>query len=570
MTPFTPSSKNSGHLLLAALALAVSWWLPNHHWPWADFYSDAWASLVLGLLAAAVLRKYGNDGRVEWHLLPLLALACSAIVVVQHGLGLVESAGTAWISVLYLIAFTLAMVTGAVWERSKPGECAQFLFLAVLLGAIGSLLVQLQQWLRVDVGEAFWLFLPAPARRFHANLGQPNQLATLMCLGVLACAWLYVRQRIPGLLAWMVAAMLAVGLALTESRTSWVVVGCSLAVLFYWRTLLGLRWSFMVAALCWAAFFALCIFALPHVNVWLGRTPVPQEVRGVMGGELRLDIWTGVLDALLQRPWFGYGWMQTSLTQFPEDPYSVATGGSLRHAHNLFLDLLVYLGIPLGLALSGVLVVWLSKALKGIQQQDHLWMVLFTVAVGIHAMLEFPLYYAYFLLPLGLMLGATNVSLGFRAYTRTARWPLAIMLASAALGWVITARDYLPIEANFFSLRFEHQKLTNPDENSLPSPVALTHLQDLLWLGRVDPALAHTDVDIQRALRVSKLTPSLVGQYKLAAMYAFAGKPREAEYWLVIMLRSNDVKPRGADELRRQWQEQAAKYPSMARVAWPL
>lgn len=570
MISANPSSKSTGHLLFAAIALAASWWLPNHHWPWADFYSDAWASLVLGAVAAGVLWKYRKSMSVqEWHALPMLTLACCGVVGTQFFAGLIEAPGVAWTSILYLVALTVALLIGSAWERAKPSQCADFLFLAVLLGASGSLLVQLQQWLRLDVGDAFWLFLPAPARRFHGNLGQPNQLATLMCLGVLACAWFHERKLIPGTAAWVVAALLALGLALTESRTSWVIALCSMVALFVWRKRLSISWQLSLAAVCWVAFFALCVFSLPHINVWLGRTLDPQEVRGLLGREMRLDIWAGVWDALMQRPWLGFGWMQTSLTQFPTDPYNVATDGSLRHAHNLVLDLLVYMGIPLGLAVCTVLLAWVWAAVRRLQHRKHLWMFLFAAALGIHAMFEFPLYYAYFLLPLGLMLGALTAGLQFRAHLTTTRWPVCFMLGAATIGCFITIRDYLPIENDFFSLRFEHQKLASPDERSLPSPVVLTHLQDLLWLGRVDPVKAHNEADVQRAVRASKLTPSLIGQYKLAVMYALAEQPHSAEYWLIVMLRTNGVKPAAAKELQLQWERLAIEHPSMAQVAWP-
>lgn len=569
MTLTLPTPKNTGHLTLAALVLALGWLLPNHHWPWADFYPDAWAGLTLGCVAAALLWRFRSTGRLDWHLIPLMALGCCGVVGLQYAAGLVEAPGSAWISALYLLAFTIALQAGALWERAKPNQCAQFLFLAVLIGALGSLVIQVQQWLRLDVGDAFWLFLPAPPRRFHANLGQPNQLATLMCLGILACAWFHERRQLPGVVAWVLAALLAIGLALTESRTSWVVISFSSVVMLVLRRRLGIRFQLIAGAFGWTAFFALCVFSLPLLNLWLGRTPELQEVRGLLAGEMRLDIWRGVWAALMQKPWFGYGWMQTSLTQFPADPYHVATGGNLRHAHNLFLDLLVFLGIPLGMTVCIVLVSWFWKAFRAIQSRGSLWLFLFVAALGIHAMLEFPLYYAYFLLPLGLMLGAMNVGLGFRAYLHTDRWPAVVLLALAGIGLFITAHDYLPIEENFFSLRFEHQKLAKPDETLLPSPLVLTHLQDVLWLGRVDPTQAHSDADVEKALRVSKSMPSLVGQYKLAVMYALNEQPEVAEYWLVAMMRSNDVKPRAADELRRQWEAQTVKQPLMARVKWP-
>lgn len=556
-------------MALAALALAMAWLLPNHHWPWADFYSDAWASLVLWFVAASVLWRYRKPGLVDWHLVALVAFACCGVVGIQYAGGLIESAGTAWTSALYLLGLTIALTVGAAWERARPGACADVLFTAVLAGALLSLLVQFQQWLRIDVGDSYWLFLPAPARRFHANLGQPNQLATLICLGVLACAWFHEKRRIPASVALGLSALLAIGLAVTESRTSWVVMMVSLSAFLVWRKRLGLSRGFIVAAGCWSAFFVGCVFALPLLNTWLGVTPEPQGVRGLGGGTMRLDIWKGVWDALLQKPWAGYGWMQTSLTQFPTDPYQVVVGDGLRHAHNLLLDLLVYLGIPMGLAVCAILVTWFWKAMRRIEQKEQLWMLLFVTAVGVHAMLEFPLHYAYFLLPIGLMVGAINTSFGFQACLQTPRWLVALLLAATGAGWVVTARDYLPIEENFFALRFERQRLASPDESTLPSPLVLTHLQDLLWLGRADPTKAHSDADIERALRVSKLTPSLVGQYKLAAMYALAGKPREAEYWLVITIKSNDMRARGIDELRQQWQALAAQNPSMAEVNWP-
>ena len=171
---------------LAAVDFALSWLLPNHHEPWVDVHSDAWAALSLGVLGAVVLWRSRSAAGLSWHMLPLLALACAALVWLQYAGGLVESFGVAWISTLYLLGLALALLGGAAWERWRPGLCADFLFIAALVGATGSVAVQLQQWLRIDPGPFFWLFIPPPPTRVHANLGQPNQLSTLLCLGVLA------------------------------------------------------------------------------------------------------------------------------------------------------------------------------------------------------------------------------------------------------------------------------------------------------------------------------------------------------------------------------------------------
>ena len=569
MSPDSSAGSAARLTVLAAFVFALSWLLPNHHEPWVDFYSDAWAGAVLFGVAAVVLWRGRQAPGLAWHGLPLLVLACLGIVGLQYAGGLIETRGVAWTSALYLLGLLLALLVGAAWERGQPGQCADFLFIAALIGATGSLLIQLQQWLRIDPGPLFWLFIPAPPARFHANLGQPNQLSSLLCLGVLACAWLHGRGRLPGGLAWGWAALLAVGLALTQSRTGWAIVLVALGALLLWRRRLAIPRAVLGGAFAWAALFALCVAALPHVDLWLGRASELQSLRGASTLHLRLEFWAKAWEAVLRQPWAGYGWMQASFAQFTPDPTQMVTGGTLRHTHNLVLDLLVELGLPLGLAVCALLALWAVRATRRVERLEQLWMLLFVAALGVHAMLEFPLHYAYFLLPLGRMLGALNVSLAFRPLWTSPRWPAAAALGLAGVALAITAHDYLRIEDDFFSLRFEHQKLARPAQQAAPEVIALTQLRDMAWLARVDPVRAHTEQDLERARRTAMLLPSLMAKYKLATMYALAGQPERAQYWVVVMTRMNRLDERSVRGLQARWQEQAAHYPAMAQVAWP-
>lgn len=557
-------------VILASLVYALSWLLPNHHWPWVDFYSDAWAGLSMWGIAATVLWRGRKSITLEWHDLAVLTAVLCGIVWLQYAAGLVNELGLAWTSTLYLLGLLIALLTGAAWERWQPGQCSDFLFLAALIGATGSLIVQIQQWLLINPGDIFWLFVPPPPRRFHANLGQPNQLATLLCLGILACAWLHERGRLRGWVAWTWATLLAVGLVLAESRTSWIVIVCSLIALMLWGKRLGMERKVILAALSWAILFLLFTLALPYINLWLGRTTELQELRDISSSELRLVYWAKLWQALMMHPWFGYGWMQTSFTQFTPDPYAMLTAGTFRHAHNLFLDLWAWLGIPLGLTVTLILSMWVFKAVLRVKQRKQLWMLLFIFTLAVHAMLEYPLYYAYFLLPFGLMLGVLNATLGLKPVTHSRLGLAASVLALAGAGWVITVSDYIPIEENFFALRFEHERLAIPGEYSEPKVIALTHLQDVLWLARVDPSSNHSDHDLERALRITKLLPSVLGMYKLTAMYAFAEQPKQAEYWVTVMTRMNNPKETTVQALHKQWDEQSIKYPPMAKVKWPM
>lgn len=556
-------------LISCASVYALSWLLPNHHEPWVDFYSDFWAACVLLVLGALALWKAKGESLLPWHLMPCLALLCISVIWVQHALGLVEASGVAWISSLYLLGLATCMLMGAALERWKPGLCAEFLFISALVGGLGSLLIQIQQWLEINPGSMFWLFIPAPPQRFHANLGQPNQLATLLFLGVLACGWLYQRQRLPGLVAWILSVALAVGLALAESRTTWLVVSFSLIVMILFSGRLGISGKMKIGITFWVICFLFFIFALPEVNILLGKNNYVYSLRGISSGELRFKVWGSLLEAAWSRPWFGYGWMQTSFAQFGVDPYAIVAEGTHRHAHNIFIDILIFLGMPLGLVICLALGAWVVKAFARIKSFENLWAMLFLAAIGIHALLEYPLYYAYFLLPFGLMVGSLNEAMQFRILLKTKYWPMILCMLVVASGLIITAADYFRVEEDFFALRFERQQMKAPSDRLAPDVMVLDQLQDQIWLIRVDPEKAYSEQDIGRALRTAKLLPSTITIYKLAAMYALAGKTGDAEYWVVVLTRLNQPSKGLVAELHRQWNEQAELQPRMAEVRWP-
>lgn len=558
-----------GLVVICALIYALSWLLPNHHEPWVDFYSDFWAACVFLILGVVIFWKVRQEDCLPWHIAPCLAIGCIAVIWVQYTLGLIETSGVAWISSMYLLGFSICMLLGATLERCRPGFCAEFLFIAALIGGLGSLLIQIQQWLEIDSGSMFWLFIPSPPQRFHANLGQPNQLATLLFLGVLACGWLYQRQRLHGAVAWMLSIFLAFGLALAGSRTTWIVILFTLVMVFSFSKRLNTEGKMKLGIFSWVICFLFFVVSLPEINVLLGRDGYLHSLRGISGGELRFKLWSSLLTAVWDRPWFGYGWMQTSFAQFVADPYAIINEGTHRHAHNIFIDILLFVGIPLGSMICLAVIFWVLKAVYSVRSPENLWVLLFLGAMGIHALLEYPLYYAYFLLPFGLMFGSLNEAMKFKVLIETKYWPIALCMAAAAAGLIVSALDYFKVEEDFFSLRFERRQMKAPNRQLAPDVLVLNQLQDQIWLIRVSPEKAHSEQDIKRALRTAKLLPSTITIYKLAAMYALAGEKKDAEYWLVVLTRLNQPSKMLIAEIHRQWNEQAALQPKMAEVRWP-
>ena len=81
-------------------------------------------------------------------------------------------------------------------------------------------------------------------------------------------------------------------------------------------------------------------------------------------------------------------------------------------AHNLILEMLVWNGVVLGTAIIAYALWWLYQLCK---QRGSIESVVALAAVGcvlIHAMFEFPQNYAYFLLPMGFLLGLVQTESG--------------------------------------------------------------------------------------------------------------------------------------------------------------
>jgi O-antigen ligase len=140
-------------------------------------------------------------------------------------------------------------------------------------------------------------------------------------------------------------------------------------------------------------------------------------------GSRRL-LWSNVLDLIALRPWLGWGWGELDyahyVTLFPGGRFCTLVD----NAHNLPLQLAVELGLPAALLLCGgaALIAWRARPWAEAQAPRQLaWGVL--LPIGLHSLLEFPLWYGPFQLA---ALGALALLAGgFCDPYFKQKWPLA-------------------------------------------------------------------------------------------------------------------------------------------------
>lgn len=551
-------------LVMWALALSVVWLLPNHYPPWSSFHMESSAAVMFALIAAAIIFRSPACDII--HGPGLLVAFMLPVPFIQYFAGMVGLIGSAWVSTSYILGFLLALMVGACWEKQSPGQMVDGLLLAVGIAGIFSVGLQLHQWLlleRLDI----WSMGNGLGRPF-ANFGQPNQLGTFLIWCLLAVAWGLERGYVRAGVAFALSIYLLFGIALTQSRTAWIAILILIGASWFWRRLWRYRSTPWVVTLL-GLYFVACNLCLSWFSQLLLLEDVAfngSELARLSAG-LRPIAWMTFLDAGLRRPWFGYGWDQIAHGQLAASLDHPALNMLFSHSHNLFLDLVLWCGIPFGLFLSLAIIWWFWRSFRAVKSAENVLMLLLLVVVMNHAMLEFPLHYAYFLLPFGLIMGALDTRLAVPQLRLSGRWIVMTVWVSATVLLSLVVRDYYRAEASMQVLRFEWAGINVPGPKGPPDVLLLTQLRDIITYARFEPGRGMSPESLQWMRTVVSLYPSAGSIHKLAAALAWNQQPEEAQVWLRRMCRVGPVLE--CEAVRRAWTRQALTDPQIRAVPWP-
>lgn len=525
--------------------------------------------MALMLLVGAFVVIWRSGSGLQWHALPLVVAALLFLPWIQFLVGLLPFAGQAWLSSGYLLGFLLALLIGARWESVGPGQLMVSLITAIGLAAIASVGLQLYTWSGLSSGGALGILaLGDIGARQSANLGQPNQLATLLTWGLLACFWAYLRGKLSATASIFTAAYLVLGLALTQSRMGFLSASVVLLAIWLWRRL----WPSCLVPWTATGLYAFllgcpALFRFLDAALLLGHDT--NYVRLEQQSELRLGASRLFLQAIVERPFFGYGWTEVAAAQIAVADQFPGLSGIFAHSHNLLLDLALWIGLPLGLLVMAALFRWFWLALRAIRRPDEAVVYLMLVVIGIHAFVEFPLQYAYFLIPVGLFMGTLNVNLGVRVIWTSPKWLLAGLWLTVAISLGVTLRDYARVDASYTTLRLEQGLLGQgrPPMGGPPDVWVLTHMREWIKIARYKAHENMTRQELDEMVVMTTSYPSLSSAYRLASALALNERPVEARAWLVkICLFTDD---HGCSLAKRTWETESQNAPALEAIDWP-
>lgn len=553
---------------LACAMLALSYLLPNHAPPWLSFWQQVLAATSLALLAGATLVGRQTDRAWRWPDLALIGLVL--IPPVQYLSGLIPFVQTAWMNSLYLLGLLVALRTGSATESCRPAQILWVLLGAVWLAAMASVAMQWVQWLRLQPDESLlWLYNGSVGRP-AANLGQPNSLASVIVLALLATYAAWRRRLLGASMALAVAGYLLFGLAMTQSRTGLLNAFLLGVALFAWqRRRLGTGFGFALASLAIFLLGSFVGYGMFGALFGLGSEQVLGELRSNVGS--RPMAWRLAVQGILQHPVVGHGWGRSFVAQLDGALALPPLHEVFLSAHNLLLDLALWNGLPIALALAAGLAGWLwSCVLRLLQTRDEsaLLLLLFIGVLLVHAMLEHPLTYAYFLLPAGLAAGALNQRIGFKAVWQAPAWLGAALAATVTLAFALTLRDYLRVEQSYRDLLLEKARIVSPEPGTLPDVLVLDSLRELIVLSRIVPHAGMPAADLSWMRDVVSTHPGPGGFETLAAALALNGQTEEAQIW-VDKLCSIFITAQCA-AMAERWSLAAQLHAQMLLVRWPV
>lgn len=485
--------------LIAACFCLFAWLLPNHYQPWLSVYQDYSIFCAAWLILLTLIHK--RTIKIPYFVNILFFI--SFLPLIHYLFGISYFISEALMYSLYILGFAFCLIAGfnvGLLEDNKKEGIINGLIFTILFACFISVWIQLNQWLMLD-GNIWQAELPPSGRPF-ANLAQPNQLCTLLLMGICGILYLFENNKINATVASLATFFLIFGVVLSQSRSAWVFS------IFIW-----LLWLFKIKnkpfnlsayhIIFWNLIFIGLWCFIPILTKKLDLIFLMSFTDRATTGLYRIPQWLQIIEILKNSPWYGFGWGQLNVAQM-SNTTNIIDNPILGYSHNLFLDLLIWNGWYLGLAIIFLIVYFFLKIAILVEDKNAILIATLFSPILVHSMLEYPFAYGYFLLPLGFLIGNVysqsnficgNFNLNKKIYS--------IFLILYLLIMVVFSFDYTNVNLEYQKMRYENAKLSKIDikEKEIDS-IFLYHINEYIWFVRSPLRSDLSDQTLERMRKV--------------------------------------------------------------------
>ena len=528
---------------MLALGLAGAMWVVPflshlHFHPIPTFHGELTAG-ALGLAAMSAWLIGRAARRITIPVTTLLPLSIAALILLQLDLGFLDYPEDGLMGFLFL-SWSAGLVWFAAELRDHFGLQRVVVVFAwcALIGAVASTAIGLSQYYAPEWIGRFGMRRMAPG--IYANLGQSNHLANQLALGLGSLVYLTATRRLPAAVASFVAAPILFVTALTLSRSPWLYFLAFSLIAAGHRQMEGtvgrrllIGSLLLLPGLAVAQAAAQLPFLQPAFYVML---PMDRLFEVASGWAPRVAVWKEAWTMITGSPWLGVGFGGFAWHHFlqvsaacPEQP-----PGLYDHAHNLFLHLAAELGVFAGGAAMLASVVWIVGVLRQSATPERWWLLALGAVIGIHSMLEYPLWYAYFLAAAALLAGLGD---GRRAFSLSSAPARLVLIPALAVGWAVGVWiyfDYSRVEGlsiNLFTAASGVDRMARVRQ-TLKEVEGRSLLQPYVDLGLANGEPLERErlaEKLARNSRVLRFAPTRELAYRQAALLALDGQGEAAQ-----------------------------------------
>jgi O-antigen ligase len=520
--------KNYAQIFLGNI-LFFGYLLAYHQRPFIVFYND-WLP-IFGIVIVFAFYTEQKFPQFSFPSIATLPFALALLIAIQTAFGMLGVAWDALLPIAYFLIAAMAMVLGATWSVGPHAaeRVTNALALAHLAAGLLSVGIASMQFIGTEGLLGYWVMqLPhgaGQAIRPYANTGQPNQLALLFCMAIAACWWLYQAGKLRAGVVLAVVLTLLWGLALTQSRIGWLILPIFAALIWRWRGNLDFRRVSVAVLAALLLLYGILVALLPLLAALLDVTTT-SAVERVGGGSERWVLMQQAWQISIAQPWFGAGWYQFGPEQLKIGA-DFAPSTYAQHSHNIVLNFAAELGWPVTILTFGALAWWFAVAcLRRPVSKEVGFTALFLLAVLVHSLVEFPLWYAYVLMPVALLMGMVHQQQFGAAQRRVPRVAVIVLFCLMAAGLVGVATDYRRLVVGFRALGWENLGL-KADEGSTDKP-AFTMFPQFYDYFRFAKTLARPEMKPEEIAFMER-TASRFGYapvlMRMSLVYALNGRP---------------------------------------------
>ena len=443
---------------LIGFCFLTGWVYPFYGLPIYSFYQEWLSGTLLCACFFLCIWQRGQQGRpykslvvpsTAWAVLGLFAVGALQWMAGVHpyppAIALFGAAG-----VLFWMAVTLgaSMTTAHAPDDQELKRMLLVVGQWILWSAILSASIVLVQVVGWDIH--IFPLIRSPDLGFDrpsANLSQPNLMTLQLVLGWVVLGWMYTEEKISSLRSIAIALLFATAVFFANTR-AYLLMLAALAI-FSWKLdaprARVVRW--------WACVILPTIFMVSapfHASVMKSLGYVGRSVF-IPYGDGRFAIWGASLQIIQDHPFFGVGLGAYATGFYDQATSSFGKIGATGNAHNVWLQIAAECGLFAGLSILVLMAQWLFKALRNRNQPQ--WVVFFNAAIGAmfaHSLVEFPLWFIFFLVPAGFFLGVTSQANGSKVHTVGPGYPYAMLGVIPAVivsGWMYL--DYMKVREFF-------------------------------------------------------------------------------------------------------------------------